>query len=757
MTQAWFVDRAQIAAFADALFRYASPGLAIALRAFREGAPEPVLVRSFVVGQDGAGGLATAASGAAETVEARREATVFCPPIAAFQNEAEPWRARAQDLREAFALSVECDQAPEAARARLEGLLGPATVVVASGGEWTSPETGEVEDKLHLHWRLSEPATGDDLGRLKEARRRAAALVGGDPSNVPMVHPIRWPGTWHRKRVPRLAQIVSLNEGDEVDLTTAADLLEEVVGAPASAASPEPGQARDGGEYEQLVSNILQGENLHDSIARLAAKMVGSGTFPGAAVSMIRGFMNASSAPRDERWSARFNDIPRAVHTASAKFTPPDGPTLPIDEAEAAQQPRAPEQELPPHLLSAPGLVGAIAQWIVDTSRYPQPALAIAAALEIVGTAAGRKYAGPTNSGTHLYVLALAGTGAGKNHAPRVGRRLLQAAGLGEVLGPREFNSASAVWQTMERHPGLLCWMDELGAYLAKLSAPRASGHERTVSAVLRTLWGESFGEVAAPAWADSSGRKPMRSIYAPALSMFGTSVPEELYAALSSADVANGFLNRFLLVSTQLRVEETDPGLDEFKPPKVLADELERIFAADLKTEEHATLHNGRADPPRIVLPWASEDVRQAYKTFRRELDQREEDVRFLTRTGEMAVRIATILAIGRGGQPRAVTMADWMWGRDLALWSAERMMADAAAHMSENDDQRRQKMVMRLIKEAPGSCILRSALTRKIDGRIPARGVKEILETLELGEMIAREMMKPPTGRPGEGYRAL
>ena len=115
---------------------------------------------------------------------------------------------------EGVALSVECDQSPLEARQTLEALLGPATVVVASGGEWTNPKTAEIEPKLHLHWRLNKPtATPEEHEKLKEARRLATELVGGDGTNISIVHPIRWPGSWHRKGTPRIAKIVASSDG----------------------------------------------------------------------------------------------------------------------------------------------------------------------------------------------------------------------------------------------------------------------------------------------------------------------------------------------------------------------------------------------------------------------------------------------------------------------------------------------------------------------------------------------------------------
>ena len=130
------------------------------------------------------------------------------------------------DLAEGLTLSVECDAHARAAQVKLEELLGPATVVVESGGEWTDPETGKIEPKLHTHYRLKAPAgSKSEQEKLKLARKLAAKIVGGDPSNVPLVHPIRWPGSLHRKGDPKLCHIVSLNPDAEIDLDTALEIL----------------------------------------------------------------------------------------------------------------------------------------------------------------------------------------------------------------------------------------------------------------------------------------------------------------------------------------------------------------------------------------------------------------------------------------------------------------------------------------------------------------------------------------------------
>jgi hypothetical protein len=80
------------------------------------------------------------------------------------------------------------------------------------------------------------------------------------------------------------------------------------------------GQAAPDGSHDWgwLTSNIINGRELHGSIAALAAMAVKTGMHGGAVTNLLRGLMEI--APRDKRWQDRFDDIPRAVETAEQKF-----------------------------------------------------------------------------------------------------------------------------------------------------------------------------------------------------------------------------------------------------------------------------------------------------------------------------------------------------------------------------------------------------------------------------------------------------
>lgn|GEM_PF-1556642 len=184
-----------------------------------------------------------------------------------------------------------------------------------------------------------------------------------------------------------------------------------------------------------------------------------------------------------------------------------------------------------------PGLVGEIAGWITDTARYPQPELAIGAALAIVGTVAGRQFAGPTRSGTHLYALGLAPTGRGKDHALQQISRIMSAAGFGQHIGPSEFISMPSVINFLSRKPLSVCPMDEFGGFMKRINSRRASGFENAISKVIRTLWSSSFSPFITPEWA----QKQSEIIYAPAITIYGASTYEQFYSAMEGSSLEDG------------------------------------------------------------------------------------------------------------------------------------------------------------------------------------------------------------------------
>jgi hypothetical protein len=318
-------DKEALRNFVYTMFRHAGNEGYASLRSFVEG--DTKSFRITPVGLDGGPSfLCEAAADDAYRAANAPERVVFCPPLAIFLH---PGNAKQSNLLAGLALSVECDQRARTAVAALEQLLGPATAIVRSGGCWTDPETGRAEDKLHIHFRITGSARGPEaLTKLKRARELATAIVGGDPSNVPVVHCIRWPGSWHRKSDPKPCAFETLNPDAEINLDAALATLEAAapeIKAKKKANGISCNDYAHGGDWAALIQGVLTAESFHEPLSRLAMRLLKSGMSSGSACNMLRGLMENAAGERNERWCVRYADIGRAVDSAREKLEPPAG------------------------------------------------------------------------------------------------------------------------------------------------------------------------------------------------------------------------------------------------------------------------------------------------------------------------------------------------------------------------------------------------------------------------------------------------
>jgi hypothetical protein len=220
-------DHQQIRQFVHVVFKHATDGF-VQLRMFIDdkarGHRDSLYGYPWsAVDVDDLDKLAEIATKTASIAARSSEKVNFCPPVATFVGTD---KATEADLCEGLVIMTELDEQPEQSRCAVEALLGSPTLVVKSGGTWTDPETGEVQDRCHLYWRLSQPVRGNDA-RLKQCRTWASDLVSSDPTGKPVVHPLRWPGSWHKKGEPRLCRISEINDTAEIDIEFAYATLKE--------------------------------------------------------------------------------------------------------------------------------------------------------------------------------------------------------------------------------------------------------------------------------------------------------------------------------------------------------------------------------------------------------------------------------------------------------------------------------------------------------------------------------------------------
>jgi hypothetical protein len=384
---------------------------------------------------------------------------------------------------------------------------------------------------------------------------------------------------------------------------------------------------------------------------------------------------------------------------------------------------------------NAPGALGSIVDWIVATARRHNRVLALGAAIVIIGTLIGRRVAGPTRSATHLYVVPIAGTGNGKQHALDAVMRLMRAAKAEHHIGPSKFFSLSAVHRMLMDKPLALCVQDEIGVFLRSVTSRKASSHELAVSQMLRTLWGVSFASTPTAQWASQK----MSVIACPAVSIFGVSTPEEFYGALQGESVNNGFLNRFLTLVSEARPADADPELDPGVVPPQLSEELHRLYVWS-GPESLIQIGDPEISYTPDVLPWANDQAHRCYQDFSRMIEQHMDDEPdvgpYIARCGEIAIRLATIRAAGRWGRGATVDVTDVEWGAGIA-WIAGRSLAErAGSYLPDNDRGLYRDKIAALIRRR-GQMKPRD-IQQFIRGRLKSAEIKDILGQLVEGGEI-------------------
>jgi hypothetical protein len=136
--------------------------------------------------------------------------------------------------------------------------------------------------------------------------------------------PYRWfggePWRYRRDELPYISEA----EAQKL-INDAATLLTTAHGYTRTAAALKSNGIVPGNGSEAIwkchLDNIRHGRALHDSITQLAAALIRSGMQSGAAVHLLAALLELSEVSHDERWEARYRDIPRAIDSAQAKYS----------------------------------------------------------------------------------------------------------------------------------------------------------------------------------------------------------------------------------------------------------------------------------------------------------------------------------------------------------------------------------------------------------------------------------------------------
>lgn len=410
-------------------------------------------------------------------------------------------------------------------------------------------------------------------------------------------------------------------------------------------------------------------------------------------------------------------------------------------------------EDIPEHLLDAPGLIGEVMKYILDTSMFPQPVLALAAAISFVGMLMGHRVKTDSNLRSNVYILSMAPSGAGKDHARQCIDEMLTACGLRNLLigTPK---SDSAVYKAMKRNKGRALMMtDEIGRFFKTVTSQKAGSYQQAITTAMLGMYNAAGRDYTGDEYANNADQGGRADISQPCLCIYGTSVKESVFQAFTSQETNDGFLARWLLFETErYDIDVLDKYFGE--PPESLITQI-------LAWEQHPTNANPQGNLQELdivptVVPF-TDDAKEMITRYRRECRVKADKVRKSSQLGDAlwnraAEHAAKFSLIGhRHGQPIDVT--EMKWGIELANNRVEYMIGAIGDNISDNQQEAMLKKVFAIIKKEGAKGITKSTLTTKTQG-LKRVERNELIETLlDMGQIVTFDMQAKK--RPVKGYR--
>jgi hypothetical protein len=382
--------------------------------------------------------------------------------------------------------------------------------------------------------------------------------------------------------------------------------------------------------------------------------------------------------------------------------------------------------------LSAHGLVGDIASWIVATAPMPQPQLALGAALTFVGMLKGHKYCTTTGLRTNLLTLNIAPTGSGKDYPQKCTKKLGRIVGLSKHFMARPTSGTGLLTGLQKGDRVSLLTIDEVGRFLEIATNKNAGGWQKEIIGYIIELYSCANNELNGRQYANEK-TNPTVEMINPHLCVLGSSVKERIVEACTSKVAIDGFLNRWILFET-----EDEPDLNEnvgykIEPPQHIINQIQKIIDEDPNGQYPVAEDQ---EPIVKVVRYTPEAyaIIQEFRKQAHELKKMSKDpIKALYgRTWEHVTKIALTLCDNEFVRTEDVNLAIEI------VTESNKLIADFAGLISDNQFEADYIKVRELIFKA-GS-IKRNDLTRKlqsINGGARRRNeiLKDLVDSGEIG----------------------
>ena len=414
----------------------------------------------------------------------------------------------------------------------------------------------------------------------------------------------------------------------------------------------------------------------------------------------------------------------------------------------------------PPGLDRLDGALGLLVNHILSTAIRPQPWLAVGASLAALGALMGRKVRTESNLRSNIYVLGIAESGGGKDHARKVIKEIFVQAGLAAHLGGERLASGAGLITALSRQPASLFQIDEFGKFVANVVDKRRAPKHLTEIWDLFTELATSAGTTFFGAEYADQRERPRQDILEPCACIHGVTAPGPFWEALNSGALQDGSLARFLIFRSEEGIPDRNrhPG-QASEVPDDLMNAILAVASAGVQGAGNLVRTGAPAARTESLVVPMDDEARSIFDelddamTARQRAAMGTDQGAVLARVWENTAKVALIKAVSANPADPVIRAVDAAWARELVEHCAATLLLQAERHLANNDMERYHKQLLGLVREAGKGGIRHNELTRRcqfIDPKLR----REIIESLVESEQISSELLRN-RGRRAVLYR--
>ena len=435
-----------------------------------------------------------------------------------------------------------------------------------------------------------------------------------------------------------------------------------------------------------------------------------------------------------------------------------------LGEAHGSDEQEMEEQAVsvppPPPLSQLDGALAMMIEHILASAIRPQPWLAVGASLTALGTLMGRKVRTDSDLRSNLYVIGLAESGGGKDHARKAIKEMFSQAGFASHLGGERIASGAGLISALTRQPASLFQIDEFGRFMANVvDKHRAPKH-------LSEIW-DLFTELATSAattfmgaeYADQKER-PRQDIIQPCACVHGVTAPGPFWESLSTGSLQDGSLARFLVFRSEDDIPDRNRTPRSLRDvPQPLLDALKAIANAGGSNRGNLAQTGSATIVPAPILVKMDPSALAVFDDLDLEMTARQraavgtEQGAVLARVWENTAKVALIKAVSADPYAPVIREPDALWARALVGHCIGTLLLQSERHLADTRTEKHHKKVLEIIRAAGAKGIRRRDLTRKTQF-LDLRVRQEVLQTLIESEQIT-SVSTQTKGRSADVFR--